>query len=643
MKLTSIFGRAPWLTALLLLGLGVAVLAGAAFWRASRALRGAARELAAQSHLPFQTVQLDRRVPEGTDWISSPAVFNDAALFEGRLFLSGPTGLFEYTASGALVASYRAGLELPAAPLTALATGQISGRPRLWIATHGGGLVSYDGKVFRQMLPAAPAGRDLTALLPLADGRLLLGTAKDGVLVYDGKRLSAFHPRLAHLAVTALAGRETDFWVGTLARGVIHWHGGQADAFTESSGLPDPQVLSLAVADGRAYVGTPLGVEEFSAGRPYRLLAKGFIARALRVRGAALEVGTEDEGTLRIPLDARPSGWRRASTVALPVPVRGFLETGSQLYALGEDGLYSLDARGDGWQRFIGQQPTLLTSRNVSALAFDPQGRLWVGYFDRGLDILSPSTGRVTHVEDDHVYCVNRIVYDRSRNQALVATANGLALFDAAGRERQVLGRAQGLISGHVTDVALIPGGMAVATPAGITLVDASGTRSLYAFQGLVSNHVYALGDAGGRLLVGTLGGLSILQGGEVLANFTSANSGLKRNWITALARVGNDWFVGTYGAGILRFDSNGRWETFDVGTGPFEVNFNALLASGGRVYAGTRGRGLMVYDRAAGRWTSLTAGLPSPNVTALAARGDWLYVGTENGLVRIRTQGGAL
>ena len=35
-------------------------------------------------------------------------------------------------------------------------------------------------------------------------------------------------------------------------------------------------------------------------------------------------------------------------------------------------------------------------------------------------------------------------------------------------------------------------------------------------------------------------------------------------------------------------------------------------------------------------QWTSVTAGLPSANVTALAARGGVLYIGTDNGLMRV-------
>jgi len=230
-------------------------------------------------------------------------------------------------------------------------------------------------------------------------------------------------------------------------------------------------------------------------------------------------------------------------------------------------------------------------------------------------------------------------VYRRAYG-AVVATANGLVLFDAAGRQKLVLGRSEGLIANHVTDVALGPEGMTVATPAGLTFITASGTRSLYAFQGLVNNHVYALASSGDRLLVGTLGGLSVLEATQVRASYTTTNSSLKHNWITAIVPVDDDWFVGTYGAGILRLDSAGQWHIFADATGPLVVNPNAMLTTDGRIYAGTLGQGLYVYSRGTGRWTVVTAGLPSNNVTALAIRAGYLYVGTDDGLVRIPEQG---
>jgi outer membrane protein assembly factor BamB len=137
--------------------------------------------------------------------------------------------------------------------------------------------------------------------------------------------------------------------------------------------------------------------------------------------------------------------------------------------------------------------------------------------------------------------------------------------------------------------------------------------------------------------VAGTLGGVSVLDEDVVRANFTTANSALGHNWITALVRSGDDWFAGTYGAGIWRLDHDGTWHRFPELKEGFVVNPNAMLVAGGLVYAGSLDRGLFVYEPAAGRWHSTTAGLPSLNVTAIAAGGGYLYIGTDNGVVRVR------
>lgn len=139
--------------------------------------------------------------------------------------------------------------------------------------------------------------------------------------------------------------------------------------------------------------------------------------------------------------------------------------------------------------------------------------------------------------------------------------------------------------------------------------------------------------------MVGTLGGLSVLGDDTVRLNYTTASSGLKHNWITAVVPVGEEWMIGTYGAGIVGLDHLGRFHPFDKATAPFEVNPNAMQVTSRHVFAGTLGKGLYVYDRENGRWTEIHDGLPSFNVTALAESNGTLYVGTDNGLVRLQEQ----
>jgi ligand-binding sensor domain-containing protein len=231
-----------------------------------------------------------------------------------------------------------------------------------------------------------------------------------------------------------------------------------------------------------------------------------------------------------------------------------------------------------------------------------------------------------------------------------VATANGLVLMDPRAdlkKSRQVMTRRDGLIADHVTDVAFTGGTMVLATPAGLSFVDGAGVRSLYAFEGLVNNHVYALGvqsktGADGTrddaVLAGTLGGLSKLKHESIQQNLTVANSGLKHNWVTSIVPAGepDTWFVGTYGAGVMRLDKDGQFNTMEGATRAMEINPNAMLATNAHIFAGTLGDGLWVWSRSQGRWRQITAGLPSENVTAIAEHGGEIYVGTENGLVKI-------
>jgi ligand-binding sensor domain-containing protein len=254
------------------------------------------------------------------------------------------------------------------------------------------------------------------------------------------------------------------------------------------------------------------------------------------------------------------------------------------------------------------------------------------------LDILPNqlANGRAVHVENDRVFCVNRIWPDAKADRVEVATANGLVRFGASGNQEQVLTQADGLIADHVTDVVPYRDGLAVATPAGITFLDAEGARSMYSFHGLVNNHVYALGVSGDDLMVGTLGGISAIEKGFVRTNYTAGRSGLKQNWITAVARVDDEWMIGTYGSGVVGMDGAGKFHVYETASRQMEINPNAMLVTPQHVFAGTLGDGLLVYNREKRRWTALSEGLPSGNVTALTESNGYVYVGTDNGLVRV-------
>lgn len=628
--------RLPRYTALILAAcVAIAVWLTLIWVRASHVLHDSAKQAETASQIAF-TLEPVRMSPSGFEYFTNPANYRSAAVFNSRLFVTGSSALIEMDRAGHPQKIWRVGQDLPAAPLSALAVRTGIGVPELWIGTNGAGLLIYDGRSFRQLLPGTTWLRSVTALLALADGRMLIGTPEAGLYICDGKHLEPFHPQFAKTEVTGLAGSEDALWIGTRAHGAALWRGGAVTRYVTE--LPDPQVLSIAADGDRTWVGTPVGVAEFANGQFRRRIADGFFAQALGVSGESLYVGTSDEGLATIPIhDDRPRPAQHQAETGSD-PIVSFARAGSDLLAVSPDSIRQLPNS----ETVVRADAGMLSAAHISALYLDDLGQLWVGYFDRGLDILplrDPAKKR--HFEDDRLFCVNRIKASEDHRSVAVATANGLAMFESTGRLRQVLDHASGLIAGNVTDVLFgdLPESLVVATPAGLSFVDRGHVTSLYAFEGLVNNHVYTLDRRNGELFAGTLGGFSLLKNGLVEASYTTANSSLRQNWITASAEFEGDLYFGTYGSGVVRLGAHGELTGFRE-FGPrqerVEVNPNAMLATAGALYVGTAGKGLAVLRNGSQRWVFLIKGLPSLNVTALAAKDGALYVGTDNGLVRM-------
>lgn len=123
-----------------------------------------------------------------------------------------------------------------------------------------------------------------------------------------------------------------------------------------------------------------------------------------------------------------------------------------------------------------------------------------------------------------------------------------------------------------------------------------------------------------------------------VQASYTTGNSALKNNWITALVPIGGkDWLVGTYGSGVMRLAADGGWQPYPELPKGLVVNPGAMTATAQAVYVGSLGKGLWRFDLALQRWRGMdAAALPSANVTAVATGGGLLWIGTDNGLVAV-------
>src|SRR6185369_2695380 len=121
----------------------------------------------------------------------------------------------------------------------------------------------------------------------------------------------------------------------------------------------------------------------------------------------------------RPPADSRGSTEAPAtdSVAGLPRSPTTIYAGGGKLWALTETGAFVRDeasshpafepiAEGLSADR-------VLTGEHITSLAFDRAGRLWLAFFDRGIDVISADgSERLSHIEDDHLREINFLRFD---------------------------------------------------------------------------------------------------------------------------------------------------------------------------------------------------------------------------------------
>ncbi len=519
------------------------------------------------------------------------------------------------------------------------------------LAVRGTGLVFW-AKEASAVVPEDAACRFPTALLSTPQGDLWVGTRGCGLLLWNNAVLKkVVVPGLPHsFHATHLAGDSTSLWVGTFAQGLWHYSGGTWRAWTTADGLPDNQITTLALDPARRLcaAGTPMGGLWIQGEKAESRFLEGEFIESLvfhRERffastrgGSVLSLNPAERPRLLTATGSGPGPREDAGHPAAPPRLHA---VGNELFLSSSGDLWRVDA---GWRAPL--QPILqlrhsrepvLADRFVNALATDDDRQLWVGYFDAGLDIVSMADGRIRHWRDDLLFCINHLHHDPPSHQTFVSTANGLAVF--SGRENyRLLRQEEGLIHNSVSQtLPEFPGSTTVlaATAGGLTLYEPFRVSSLYAYHGLPGNQVYSLAPTPKGIYIGTLGGLSFWNRKDPPRNYTPANSPLRHSWVNALLLDGETLWIGTCGGGIQTLDSGGAWNTPIGSLSNAKVNPGALYSWNRLLFIGTMDKGFYLADPRQRIWAGIKTGLLPGNVTSFVSDSDYVYVGTDLGLIR--------
>ncbi|HWO02788.1 MAG TPA: hypothetical protein VNS63_26340 [Blastocatellia bacterium] len=662
-------------TALVALVLAFLLIAAIVLWitKLNSRIRDERDRQAAANRVEVESKKLTAPAADGITLYLNSASVRAVASFAGRTYLATSGGLVSLDESGNVNRRFTTLDGLPDNDLTALAVF----RDRLFIGTASAGLIDFDGSTFTGFSFTKPKATHISSLVG-TDGELLIGTLDGGLFEFDGERFTrrvSSSPGADFTRVTALLPFESRLYIGTQDRGLYIWREAQIEHINTTDGLPSPHVTALAAMpsslsqNGAIAVATDFGVISLNDANELKPLTNRPNVTSLAISGGRLWAGlfsggVSDLGADRAARQEAPGDTRSnlSETTGLPRQASTVVcANAGRLWALTEEGAFAREERAAGPAfELVGASlagERVLTTGYITSLAFDGRGRLWAGYFDRGIDLIATDTSeRLSHIEDDRVREVNFVVFDPSEDRMLAATSRGLASFDTRMKESVLTRQQGGLINDSVAHVSLVDGPLPIteptggaipvrldrgraivaATAGGLTELAGGRARSLTAFHGLASNHLYSSAAVATRLFVGSLAGLVELEGLRVVRSYKTSNSQLSHDWVTALAEAGGTLYIGTNGGGVDALLPTGEWLNFSDEIGKFEVNQNAMHFDGERLFVGTSDRGLLVYNTRARRWTRISAGLASQSVTAITSEDRFVFLGTSNGLVRI-------
>ena len=390
---------------------------------------------------------------------------------------------------------------------------------------------------------------------------------------------------------------------------------------SKSIPTPDPWIDWIGVQGKDIVALTPLGLARGGAGSPLLPMPGGEEVKTAALSGDQI-YAVAGNRLLRFDRAGRPAEeW-------LPTPPIRVFSTSGLVFADTSKGLFRKSP--GGWS-LVRARPSSLPPgpSHVSALALH-EGKVVAGLFDGGIVLGEVQGNSLTWraIPETSVWGVNALL--SGENDLFVASLRGLARFD--GR------KATGPSSGAAYALAHTRDGIVVGFGSGVQLPDG---RLLSAFHGLPGNQALALASAE-ELFVGTPSGLGAISNSRVSWRVTAGDGKLPHPWVTALAVFKNGLFVGTYGGGVVRRTAYadgrpgpGHFDPFPETVG-FKVNGGCLLAAGSRLFLGTEGRGLFRLSDDGTRFVPLKVPLPSPRVTALFQNGEFLLIGTDEGLARL-------
>lgn len=472
-----------------------------------------------------------------------------------------------------------------------------------------------------------------------ADGGILIITDRGDLIELRGDQFRLKQPTIfknRKVIITSILAAPEALFIGTDRSGLYRV---SSDTLTEEGEeiFKDIRINRLAASGEIVYIATDRGFYERKTRNSFEIILKNQPVSSIALsEGGGIFAGTYFGEVAGFSSGRKPRVDRIAQepvTDILPIGGSPGGESAGSLFLITRSAIFRKSAEGKMLRIETSGMTGALGANYITSFEIDDAGRLWIGYFDRGIDIMDDSLSVKYHLENDDIRIIRHLKKNPKTGRIYAATSRGVIRIGNDFRY-DIINKEHGLISNEVSHINFTPEGEVYSTAGGVTINRSGLMRSLYVFNGLGSNHTYSSVFSAGNLYVATLNGMSVVRDMKVISNHSTLNSHLPHNWVTALAddAGGNIW-VGTYGGGVALLSKDVTWKEIDFPFKKIDVNNNAILHTGRFLLIGTLSNGIIIYDTAEDEWIKYNRNLPSGNITALSIYGNYILIGTDSGL----------
>ena len=494
---------------------------------------------------------------------------------------------------------------------------------------------AFDGLTANQMTDIGSA----------ADGMIWVGTAGSGVWSFDGEVFVNLttDEGLVNDQVNSVTGtRDGAVWIGTQA-GASRLANGEFTSFTTADGLADNVVRAIHEdVEGSIWFGTQRGLSLLVDGRFTSIETIDHQLRGVPIT----DVVVDTDGALWLATNSR-GVWRYAAGEMTPLSVReGLASTrvhcilearNGDMWFGTENGISHYD--GAAFETYFNIEEEV-AQHQIFDVHQSGDGTLWFATRGGGV-ISSDGTHFVNYTANDGLaHNVVGAIHEDFQGGIWFGSDDGrLSRFDTRVAN---MGTAHGIAEGGVMAVAVAEDGLWLGTDDGLQSWRDGRLTSVGQEQGLASL-VSSLEPTPGGLWIGAFeGGTTHLEAGIWFYDGVDLRQITSRSGFKPFQDVVNDLqldadgvlWAGTDG-GILRLDGESH-EFISDNRGPVV----SVMAVGhdheGRLYFGTEGSGVTVYEGDSVATLTTADGLADDHVTTIHTDIDGdLWVGTQGGVSR--------